>query len=153
MEAEVRFHEESRTNYSGSDLVFRKCFHSDLAGRDDDRSYSWRGLPWPLDGNQLSALPHKACPQPAPRVTRTGGRAWVVVCSWAKTPTACDNTFTPWFRCRMLMLFSSIKCYVVFSNNNFINGSTFQLCDVLLYLEALVEENVTSEFQCFCIWF
>ena len=36
VEVEVRFHEETRTDYSGSGLLFRKCFPGDLAGRDTD---------------------------------------------------------------------------------------------------------------------
>lgn len=33
---EVRFHEETRTDYSGSSFLFIECFPSDLAGRDAD---------------------------------------------------------------------------------------------------------------------
>lgn len=39
VKVEVRFQEETRTNYSGNRLLYGKCFYSDLAGRDDDRSY------------------------------------------------------------------------------------------------------------------
>jgi hypothetical protein len=35
---EVKSQEETRTNYSGNGLLFRKCSHSNPAGRDDDHS-------------------------------------------------------------------------------------------------------------------
>lgn len=38
VEVEVSFPEATRTNYSGNRLLCGKCFYSDLAGRDDDRS-------------------------------------------------------------------------------------------------------------------
>lgn len=39
VEVEVKFQEETRINYSGNPLLCGKCFHGDLAGRDDDHSF------------------------------------------------------------------------------------------------------------------